>query len=53
MAHVINHRLTNSISIFSAELFAIYSCLTHLSLLPLPPCWFNFLSPSHARPLFT
>ena len=38
-----NGRLRNSASIFSAELFAIYFCLSHLSLL-LPPLWFRFLS---------
>jgi len=31
-----NHRLRNSASIFSAELLAIYSCLSHLFLLPPP-----------------
>ena len=32
---ITHHRLRNSASIFSAELLAIYSCLSHLSLLPL------------------
>ena len=42
---ITHHRLRNSTSIFSAELFAIYSCLSHLSLLP-PPHKFLLLSDS-------
>jgi len=42
---VTHHRHRNSASIFPAELLAIYSCLSHLSLLP-PPHKFLLLSDS-------
>ena len=42
---ITHHHLRNSTSIFLAELLAIYSCLSHLSLLP-PPHKFLLLSDS-------
>jgi len=42
---ITHHRLRNSAALFSAELLAIYSCFSHLSLLP-PPHKFLLLSDS-------
>jgi len=34
---ILSHRIRNSVSIFTAELTAIFACLSQLVLLPLPP----------------